>query len=100
MTLSDCAGIPGSTGVQYDHACMAVPPSAGLLEDTWCEHRWAEYSAATALGVRSSLSVPMRAHGHAPGALNLYADRPDVFGHREVGRAGVRAGAFGPSPGA
>ena len=79
--------------VQYDHddgPCLHSLRHGELvlLEDTRREHRWAEYcAAATALGVRSSLSVPMRAHGHAPGALNLYADRPDAFGHREVGRA-------------
>ena len=50
--------------------------------------RWVEYcAAATVLGVRSSLSVPLHAQGHAPGALNLYADRPDAFGRKEVGRA-------------
>ncbi len=58
------------------------------LEDTERERRWAAYcAAAAALGVRSSLSVPLRGPGHAPGALNLYAGRPDAFGSREIGRA-------------
>src|ERR1700712_4981910 len=79
--------------VQYDHddgPCLHCLRHGELvlLEDTESERRWAEYcSAATALGVRSSLSVPLHSAGHAPGALNLYADRPGAFGRREIGRA-------------
>jgi GAF domain-containing protein len=79
--------------VQYDHddgPCLHCLRHGELvlLEDTERERRWVEYcAAARALGVRSSLSVPLHAQGHAPGALNLYADRPDAFGRREVDRA-------------
>jgi len=31
--------------------------------------------------------VPLHGTGLARGALNLYADRPDAFGHKEIGRA-------------
>jgi GAF domain-containing protein len=83
--------------VQYDHddgPCLHSLRHGELvlLEDTERERRWAEYcAAATALGVRSSLSVPLRPRGHAPGALNLYADRSNAFGREEV----LRAQAFG-----
>jgi GAF domain-containing protein len=79
--------------VQYDHGdgpCLHSLRHGELvlLEDTERERRWAEYCvAATALGVRSSLSVPLHSTGHAPGALNLYADRPSAFGQKEIGRA-------------
>ena len=64
-----------------------------LLQDTGRDRRWETYCATAAgLGVCSSLSVPLGAHGHAPGALNLYAGRPAAFGDREIGRAT----AFGP----
>jgi GAF domain-containing protein len=79
--------------VQYDHGDGPCLHSLRhrelvLLEDTEQERRWAEYcAAATVLGVRSSLSVPLHSTGHAPGALNLYAERPGAFGHKEIGRA-------------
>ena len=79
--------------VQYDHddgPCLHSLRHGELvlLEDTRRERRWVEYcAAASALGVRSSLSVPLHAQGHAPGALNLYASRPEAFGRKEVGRA-------------
>ena len=79
--------------VQYDHGdgpCLHSLRHGELvlLEDTERERRWTEYcAAATALGVRSSLSVPLHSTGHSPGALNLYADRPSAFGHQEIGRA-------------
>jgi GAF domain-containing protein len=79
--------------VQYDHddgPCLHCLRHGELvlLKDTERERRWAEYcAAATALGMRSSLSVPLHGTGLARGALNLYADRPDAFGHKEIGRA-------------
>ena len=58
-----------------------------MLEET----RWGGYPAhALAQGVRSSLSLPMRAAGTVLGALNLYSTQPDGFTD-----AGVVARAVG-----
>jgi GAF domain-containing protein len=79
--------------VQYDvddGPCLHALRSGEvvLLQDTGRDRRWQAYCATAAgLGVCSSLSVPLGAQGHAPGALNLYAGRPAVFGDREIGRA-------------
>jgi GAF domain-containing protein len=52
-----------------------------LVEDVLDEPRWQLYSqAAAAIGVRSSMSLPIPAvGGTAAGALNLYASDPDAF---------------------
>jgi GAF domain-containing protein len=44
------------------------------------EERWGAFPAyAAGSGTRSSLSLPIAAHTHTAGALNLYAAKPDAF---------------------
>jgi GAF domain-containing protein len=50
------------------------------VPDMTDEPRWGGYpAAAAALGVRSSLSIPLAARSKPLGALNLYAETPDAF---------------------
>jgi GAF domain-containing protein len=50
------------------------------------EKRWWPYPAfAVAQGVRSSLSLPIAAHTHTAGALNLYAAGPHAFAETDLG---------------
>jgi GAF domain-containing protein len=50
------------------------------VPDTLSERRWDGYPAyAAACGARSSLSLPIAAHTHTAGALNLYAPVPYAF---------------------
>lgn len=51
-----------------------------IVSDLETETRWDGYPAhALALGVRSSLSMPLIVSGESIGALNLYGHEPDVF---------------------
>jgi hypothetical protein len=53
------------------------------VPDVLDERRWQVYGrAATRLGIRSSLSLPigLEGGGQTPGAINLYASDPDAFG--------------------
>ncbi|MGH3366859.1 MAG: GAF domain-containing protein [Nocardioidaceae bacterium] len=55
-----------------------------VVTDLATEQRWAPYPAhALALGIRSSLSLPLTVNGDTRGALNLYGNEPDVFGAAE-----------------
>lgn len=60
-----------------------------LVADLAAEHRWPHFlSVADELGVRSSLSLPLRTiGGGAEGALNLYAHTTHAFGPGERARA-------------
>jgi GAF domain-containing protein len=61
------------------------------VDDVLDEQRWQEYAqTASAYGIRSSLSVPLRGTdgGHL-GALNLYASEPDAFAGSEERVAAV-----------
>ena len=55
--------------------------SAVSVDDQAADDRWPEYRrAATALGVRCSLSLPLTVGDHTLGAMNLYAySRPRAF---------------------
>jgi GAF domain-containing protein len=65
-----------------------------LVTDMSAEERWPDYAAhATALGVGSSLSVPLPFQGATIGALNNYARRPGAFGDSDV-RLGEEVAAF------
>jgi GAF domain-containing protein len=56
------------------------------------EDRWPEYCPrALALGVRSSLSLPLRIEGASVGALNLYCDRAERFNEVERENAEIYA---------
>ena len=58
-----------------------------LVDDVLDEQRWQLYAgAASASGVRASLSLPLGgAGGRTPGAINLYASEPHAFaGHEAV----------------
>ena len=49
------------------------------------EERWPDYARnAAALGVLSSLSMPLPFQGATIGGLNNYAGRPAAFGHDDV----------------
>ncbi|KAA0929031.1 GAF and ANTAR domain-containing protein [Streptomyces apricus] len=51
-----------------------------LVEDLLHESRWGPYPAyAAASGTRASLSLPIAAHTHTAGALNLYSPKPFAF---------------------
>ena len=51
------------------------------MEDVLDEERWRFYRHASAtVGIRSSLSLPLRDDGdHITGALNVYATEPGAF---------------------
>ena len=56
-----------------------------LVEDMRYEQRWPDYAEhVAALGVRSSLSVPLPFQGVTIGALNNYASTPGSFGEADV----------------
>lgn len=63
------------------------------IDDLARHDRWPRFSSqAVALGIRSSLSLPLIADGEPVGALNLYARRPGAFGPAETRRAEKFAG--------
>ncbi|MGV2922062.1 GAF and ANTAR domain-containing protein [Streptomyces alfalfae] len=56
------------------------------VRDMAAETRWGDYPAyAASRGIRSSLSLPIAAHTHTAGALNVYAAPPDAFAGVDVG---------------
>ncbi|WND40473.1 GAF and ANTAR domain-containing protein [Streptomyces sp. BB1-1-1] len=60
-----------------------------LVADMLGEQRWDSYPAhAVACGTRSSISLPIAAHTHTAGALNLYSAKPDGFADADL--AGLR----------
>jgi GAF domain-containing protein len=60
------------------------------VTDMLDENRWGPYPAyAAACGTRSSVSLPIAAHSHTAGALNLYS--PKVSGFADADLAGLRA---------
>ena len=76
--------------VQYLHdgPCVAAVREGELHEvretdDVLSEARWSAYARASAhLGIRSSLSVPVRLEGEVVGGLNVYAATVDAFDGR------------------
>lgn len=55
------------------------------VPDMLTERRWGEYPAyALASGARSSLSLPIAAHTHTAGALNLYSGKEDGFADADL----------------
>ncbi|MGW7262211.1 GAF and ANTAR domain-containing protein [Streptomyces sp. NPDC054842] len=55
------------------------------VHDMLRETRWGDYpSYAAACGIRSSISLPIAAHTHSAGALNLYVGPPDALGHSDL----------------
>ncbi|MFK4070311.1 GAF and ANTAR domain-containing protein [Streptomyces sp. NPDC029674] len=64
-----------------------------MVADMLGERRWGPYPAhAVACGTRSSVSLPIAAHTHTTGALNLYAPKPDGFTDEDLGGLRVVAG--------
>ena len=56
-----------------------------LIDDMRTEQRWPDYARnAAALGVGSSLSIPLPFQGATIGALDTYAGRPHAFGEADV----------------
>jgi hypothetical protein len=69
--------------------------TAFYAEDLADDARWPHFGpAATALGVRSLLALPLRVNG-VPGALNLYARYPLAFGVIDRGRGLLLAAMAG-----
>jgi GAF domain-containing protein len=65
-----------------------------LVEDMRSEERWPDYAThVAALGVGSSLSIPLPFQGATIGALNMYAGRPRAFRESDV-PAGEEVAAF------
>ncbi|MGH3613025.1 MAG: GAF and ANTAR domain-containing protein [Pseudonocardia sp.] len=79
--------------VQYQHdqgPCLTSLSTGEvvLIDDLSRDERWGAYrTPALAHGVRSSLSLPLRADDTVIGALNIYAPHPSAFGppERQVG---------------
>ncbi|MER7700500.1 GAF and ANTAR domain-containing protein [Streptomyces sp. NPDC096095] len=60
------------------------------VSDMCEENRWKDYPAfAVAAGTRSSLSLPIAAHSHTAGALNLYSPKQNGFADADL--HGLRA---------
>jgi GAF domain-containing protein len=60
-----------------------------VVDDLAQDDRWGSYRMpALGHGVRSSLSLPLRADGEVIGALNIYASTPRAFGPSEQLAAG------------
>ncbi|MFJ7769785.1 GAF and ANTAR domain-containing protein [Streptomyces sp. NPDC097107] len=60
-----------------------------MVADMLGDQRWDSYPAhAVACGTRSSMSLPIAAHTHTAGALNLYSPKPDGFADADL--AGLR----------
>ncbi|WP_165372685.1 GAF and ANTAR domain-containing protein [Pengzhenrongella frigida] len=78
---------------QYGHnegPCLTAMRSGNvvLIDDLASDERFSQYRPrALALGVRSSLSMPLDGGDHAIGALNLYSGKPHAFGPTEQGEA-------------
>ncbi len=78
-----------------DGPCLHAARSGQLVEvpDVGEESRWPEFTAvARAVGVASSLSVPLRDPRAESGALNLYARAPGVFDESTIELAQTFAG--------
>jgi GAF domain-containing protein len=79
--------------LQYDRGygpCLDAGRSGEvfIIADMRAEERWPDYARhGVALGVRSSLSIPLPFQGASIGALNNYARRPDAFGEADVAPA-------------
>jgi GAF domain-containing protein len=75
--------------IQYHHGngpCLTSLETGQtiLIDDLATDDRWHDYQMpALAHGIRSSLSLPLRAEQKVIGALNLYAIRAGAFGHGE-----------------
>jgi len=79
--------------VQYGHdegPCLTAMRAGEvvLVDDLAEDERFTKYRPhAFALGVRSSLSLPLNGGAHAVGALNLYSKRAYSFGPKERAEA-------------
>ncbi|MEV8564940.1 GAF and ANTAR domain-containing protein [Streptomyces sp. NPDC051322] len=72
---------------QDDGPCLQALRSGEEISvpDMLSEERWGPYPAyAAACGARSSLSLPIAAHTHTTGALNLYAPKPGAFADADL----------------
>jgi GAF domain-containing protein len=81
--------------LQYERGhgpCMDAGRGGVVLrvDDMLTEQRWPDYvSRVTAVGVRSSLSVPLPYQGSSIGALNVYSSVPGAFAVPEALAAGT-----------
>jgi GAF domain-containing protein len=81
--------------VQYAQGygpCMDAGRGGVLLriDDVRTEERWPDYVAhVQAVGVRSSLSVPLPYQGTTIGALNIYSTKPEAFATPRALEAGL-----------
>lgn len=79
--------------VQYGHdtgPCLTAMRTGDivLVDDLAGDDRFGSYRGqALALGLRSSLSLPLKGGDHAVGALNLYSGHPHTFAEAEQAAA-------------
>jgi GAF domain-containing protein len=67
--------------------CMDAGRAGEVLrvQDMRTEERWPDYARhAAAMGVRSSLSIPLPFQGVSIGAVNNYSGEPDSFGEQDL----------------
>jgi GAF domain-containing protein len=70
---------------QHEGPCLQALHDGAVIyvKDMRNESRWPHYlQHATAVGVRSSLSLPLQVGDEVIGALNLYSRQPDGFDDR------------------
>lgn len=85
-------GGPCVDAALHDAPVRSGDNDAGLAE----EKRWEVFArAGAARGVLSTLSLPIHAHGHVLGGVNLYAATPHAFAGREEDVARL-LGAWAP----
>lgn len=63
-----------------------------VVDDLTTETRWPDYTPRVlGLGLRSVLGVPMNAHGHTIGVINIYRDHPTRWSADDIGTAEILA---------
>ncbi|MHC5557885.1 GAF and ANTAR domain-containing protein [Kocuria sp. U4B] len=85
-TAATNPAVAGADTAQYELGADPCPSAWATGEpqritDTTTETRWAHWAAAAAAaGIHSVCSTPLIHHGHALGALKVYATTPYAFG--------------------
>jgi GAF domain-containing protein len=83
---------------EHEGPCLDCAKTGAVyrVRDLTVEPRWPSYGPrAVERGVRAAVSLPMTADGRLLGALNLYAEQPDVFDAEAVSLGEVLAAHAG-----
>ena len=96
-------GVVGVDAIQYldggpcVHAVEHDDVVEAAMDDLLDEQRWHLFArTSAAVGIASSLSMPLVSHGRVTGGINLYASTPEAFsGHHEELAAALGASAAG-----